>query len=130
VNPDVPAAVGVPAIVAPVSESPAGNDPAVIDHVYVPDPPFAASDCEYGAPTVPLASDAVEILSAAGLTAILSCFDTGALAPSLTCTVNPDVPAAVGVPEMFAPVSESPAGNDPAVIDHVYVPVPPFAVSD
>ena len=41
-----PAAVGVPAMVAPVSVSPAGSVPLARDQVYGAVPPDAASDCE------------------------------------------------------------------------------------
>ena len=60
---------------------------------------------------------------------MLSCFETGVLDPSLTCTVNVDGPAAVGVPEIVAPFSDKPAGSVPVRKLQVYVPVPPFAAS-
>jgi hypothetical protein len=44
VNSLVPAAVGVPEIVEPTRDSPAGNVPALIDHEYVPSAP-AALNC-------------------------------------------------------------------------------------
>ncbi len=53
----------------------------------------------------------------------------GGAAASCTPTVKFAVPAVVGVP-VIAPVelfSVRPAGNDPAVIDHVYGVVPPVA---
>ena len=64
----VPAALGVPEIVDPVSVSPAGSDPVAIDHVYgvVPPPPF--NPAEYGLLTVPALSDVVVIVSGAGFT--------------------------------------------------------------
>ena len=50
---------------------------------------------------------------------------------SVTCTVNEDVPAAVGVPEI-APLLErlKPVFNDPDVTDHLYGVVPPLAARD
>jgi hypothetical protein len=53
------------------------------------------------------------------------------LSASVTVAVRLAVPAAVGVPEMI-PVDAaklSPAGRLPALIDHVYGVVPPFACS-
>jgi hypothetical protein len=49
---------------------------------------------------------------------------------SVTVAVKFDVPVAVGVPEIMPVVAArvSPAGSVPAVIDHVYPGVPPFAV--
>jgi hypothetical protein len=41
VNSLVPVAVGVPEIVEPTRESPAGNVPELIDHEYVPSAPEA-----------------------------------------------------------------------------------------
>src|SRR5689334_9985578 len=48
-----PAAVGVPEITPPTeSDSPAGSDPDVTDHVSAPIPPIVLSAAEYRAPTV------------------------------------------------------------------------------
>src|SRR5947209_8753205 len=124
---EVPAAVGVPAIVSPLSDSPAGSDPVLTVHVYEPDPPVATKVCEYGALTVPLGREAVEMVSVAGFTTMANCLLMGAEAPSLSWTVKPDVPAAVGVPAIVAPFSERPAGSEPEDVDQVYVPVPPVA---
>jgi hypothetical protein len=52
---DTPAAVGVPEI-DPVEEdnvNPAGSEPDETDQAYVPAPPLAESDAEYGDPNVP-----------------------------------------------------------------------------
>jgi hypothetical protein len=38
---------------------------------------------------------------------------------SATCNVKVELPAVEGVPEIVAAFSESPAGNAPAVTDHV-----------
>src|SRR5688572_24967200 len=49
----------------------------------------------------------------------------------VTCTVNPAVPGAVGVP-VIAPMlacSASPAGSEPATTAQLYVPLPPVATS-
>src|SRR5215831_19154516 len=50
--------------------------------------------------------------------------------PAVTLTVKPEVPVAVGVPEItpLAGVRVSPAGSVPLAIDHVYGGVPPVAV--
>ena len=80
---------------------------------------MAASDCEYGVFTVPGGSDVVPTVSAGPLTVMLSDCVAVALAASVTWTVKVEVPAAVGVPEMLAPLSESPAGSEPDGIDQV-----------
>jgi hypothetical protein len=51
------------------------------------------------------------------------------LVESVACTVKLKVPVAVGVPEIVAPLSERPGGNDPTVIAQEYGGVPPFAAS-
>ena len=38
---------------------------------------------------------------------------------SVTCAVKLKVPELLGVPLIVAPLSESPPGNEPDVIDHV-----------
>lgn len=48
---------------------------------------------------------------------------------SVTLTVKPDIPAAVGVPEIVLPERLSPAGSDPLATDQVYGGVPPVAFS-
>ena len=50
VNSLVPLAVGVPEIVEPTSEIPAGSVPALIDHEYVPSAPAALSCWLYSLP--------------------------------------------------------------------------------
>ena len=49
---------------------------------------------------------------------------------SVAVTVNVNVPAVVGVPEMrpLPVLSDSPVGSAPAVMLYVYGPVPPLAV--
>jgi hypothetical protein len=51
---------------------------------------------------------------------------------SLTCTVKDDVPAAVGVPEIWPEeaLRVSPAGKEPELIDQEYGDVPPEAASE
>src|SRR5205814_1850593 len=127
VNVLFPAAVGVPAMVAPLSERPSGSAPDVV-HVLPPVPPLAASVCEYALPTVPLGSDEVVITSAAGSIAMESCFVAVAFDESFTWTVNVLFPAAVGVPAMVAPLSERPSGSAPDVV-HVLPPVPPLSAN-
>jgi hypothetical protein len=69
----VPATVGVPLIVPPADKlSPLGNDPVATDHEYPPVPPVAASVWLYAVPTVPLGSEAVEIVSCGAATVIVS----------------------------------------------------------
>ena len=90
---------------------------------------------EYDAPTWPSATDVVVIDSVVVFDAIVTlnvcvAVSAGEL-ESVTCTVNDDVPAAVGVPEI-APALESvkPALSVPVVIVHLYGVVPPVALSD
>ena len=80
---------------------------------------MAASDCEYGVLTVPGGSEEVLTVSAGPLTVMFSDFVAVAFEASVTWTVKAEVPAAVGVPEMVAPLSESPAGSEPDWMDHV-----------
>ena len=50
--------------------------------------------------------------------------------PSVTLTVNLDVPIAVAVPEMIPlGVRLRPSGREPLASDHVYGGVPPVAMS-
>ena len=114
-----PAEVGVPAMVAPVSVSPAGKVPLASDQVYGGVPPDAASDCEYAVPTTPFGNDDVETVSVAGLMVIVSDAVAVCDALSVTRTVNVLDPVAVGVPAMVAPVSVSPAGSVPLASDQV-----------
>jgi hypothetical protein len=70
-----------------------------------------------------------ETVSATRVTVSESSLDALCPSPLVTCTVNVLVAAVVGVPEIVSPLSVSPAGNVPALTDHVYVPSPPVAVS-
>ena len=115
-----PAAVGIPEIVPfAASDSPAGSEPLVTDHEYVPVPPLAAKACEYAAPTVAAGREAVVMTNCAGLTVRVSGLVAFAPELSVACTVKFAGPAAVGVPEIvpFA-ASDSPTGSEPPVIDH------------
>jgi hypothetical protein len=50
---------------------------------------------------------------------------------SVTCTVNVEVPACVGIPEIWpAEEREIPEGNEPCVIDQLYGALPPDTVKD
>jgi hypothetical protein len=124
---EVPAIVGVPEMVLPVKVSSAGRLPAVIDQVYGLVPPVASRFAEYGTVVVPAASDAVVTVTGVVIVIERSLVDVRP-AVSVARTVKLAVPAAVGVPEMVLPDKVSPAGRLPAVIDQVYVPVPPVAV--
>src|ERR1700733_2210391 len=67
---------------------------------------------------------------AAGSTVRVSCWVAvcAGLPESVACTVNVEVPAVVGVPEMVPSLaSDSPAGSDPEVTDQLYGLVPPEA---
>ena len=93
---------------------------------------MAVSVAEYGEPTAAAGSETVVTLSAAG-TVMDSVTDAeaGGLSASVTVTVKSVVPVPVGVPEMspVAGCSLSPAGSAPAVIDQVYLGMPPAAAS-
>ena len=126
----VPDAVGVPAIrpVVGFSTRPAGSAPAVFAHVYGAFPPAAPSVTVYAVPTVAPGNDDVVSWST-DVTLIerfAVAFWVGSPA-SVAWTVKLDAPLAVGVPEI-TPVDasiESPGGNEPALSDHEYGPVPP-----
>ena len=67
----------------------------------------------------------------ATLTVILCTWVSVSRLASVTCTVKLAVPLVVGVP-LISPVelfSVSPAGNEPVLMDQVYGPAPPLAVS-
>ena len=91
-----------------------------MDHVFPPDPPLAASVCEYAAPTVPLGSEDVVTVNGGGAMVMLNACDAVAFELSFTCTVKLEAPAAIGVP-LIAPLaaSDSPAGSEPAVVDQL-----------
>ena len=135
VNDTDPAVVGVPEI-TPVDAtrlSPAGSAPALTLQVYGVVPPLACSVVEYAVPAVPPGNDVVVTVGgcAAAATAILKTFVPVLFAASFTCTVNDDVPAVVGVPEI-TPVDAArlnPAGNVPALTLQLYGVVPPLACS-
>jgi len=130
----VVALVGVPEMtpVAAASNSPAGKEPAVTDQVKGVVPPITARVVAYAAPFVPLWSGDVVEITRVGLIVKLKALDTVALAASVADRVKLAVAVAVGVPEMMpvAAASDSPAGKDPAAIDHVYGAVPPAPTSD
>lgn len=126
-NVKFPAAVGVPEIVDPVSDTPEGKDPSAIAQVYAPTPPVAAKDCEYAVPVVPPGSEAVVTERAVPATEIVNCFDPERDAVSVAVTVNVDdtFDVDVGVPEIVDPTNDNPAGNEPWVMVHVREPEPP-----
>jgi hypothetical protein len=71
----LPAVLGVPEMTpAGLSERPAGRFPEDTAHELPPDPPLAASVCEYAVPAVPFGSEDVVTVRAAAAIAILSCF--------------------------------------------------------
>jgi len=114
-----PGVVGVPEIVLPLSASPAGSEPVVTVHVYPPVPPLAASDWEYGVPTVPFGRDEVVIVTGAGLTVMLSAWVSELELLSVTFTVKAELPGVPGVPLMVPPaLRDKPEGSDPAEMDH------------
>jgi len=122
---DVPLVVGLPETMPVVAArlSPAGSEPAVIDHVYGGVPPFAVIGFEYAVLTAPEGSVALIVNAggAAAATTIESCTDCvcAGLPESVTVAVKLVVPLAVGVPEItpVAEASDRPAGRLPLVID-------------
>jgi hypothetical protein len=126
---ELPAVVGVPPTVHPVSVNPAGSVPAVMVQPYGDVPPVTPIVALYGTFTVP--SGKVEVVneSGAGLMTMVSfllAFCAG-LPESVTVTVIDELPAAVGVPLTVHPVRIRPAGSVPT-IEHVSGDVPPEAV--
>ena len=66
------------------------------------------------------------------ITLIVSCFVVLRLGldESSALIVKVNVPVVVGLPEIFEPETESPAGNVPEDMDHTYGVVPPVADKD
>ena len=124
---EVPGVVGVPLTVQPVSESPAGNVPDVIEQVYGVVPPPASICPLYTIPTVPFGNVFVNT-SAAGLITMVSGPDVVCVGEpaSVTFTVTVELPAVVGVPLTVHPLMLSPAGSVPDVITQLYGDVPPL----
>ena len=126
---ELPAVVGVPLTVHPVSVSPAGRVPEEMEQLYGGVPSLAVMVELYTVPTVPPGKVLV-MVSAAGAMTMVSfwlAFCAG-LPESVTCTVIGELPAAVGVPLTVHPVSVSPAGSVPEVMEQAYGDVPPVAV--
>jgi hypothetical protein len=123
---EVPAAVGVPLTVQPVSVKPAGSVP-VIEHEYAGVPSIAVIVELYATPTVPPGSVLV-IVNAAGAMVIVSFWFTlwFGLPESVTFTFTVEDPCVVGVPLTVQPLRLKPAGNVP-VITHEYGITPPVA---
>jgi hypothetical protein len=78
---------------------------------------------------VPAGNDDVVIFNAGALIRIERAAFVEREPLSVTLTVKPDVPAAVGVPEIVLPARVNPAGSDPLATDQVYGGVPPDAFS-
>ena len=83
-------------------------------------PPLAASVAEYAALTVPADNDVVVTVggcAAAAIEMLSACVPVLCFA-SFTCTVNDELPEAVGVPEMVPDDAArlKPAGRAPAVM--------------
>jgi hypothetical protein len=133
VNVNVPAPVGVPEIV-PLVESvrPPGNEPELTLQLYGVVPPVAASVAEYAVPTCPPARELVVICTGTADVVTVMLNDFVAVwagdEESFAWTVNGNVPAPVGVPEIV-PLVESvrPPGNEPELTLQLYGVVPPVA---
>jgi hypothetical protein len=130
VNSDVPVVVGVPEIVPLESVKPVGNVPLSRLHVTGASP-VAVKVWLYAVPAVPFGNDVVVIVGAVPvppLDAIV--IDSGfVLLPVALAalTLNSDVPAVDGVPEIVPLVSVKPLGNVPVSMLHV-MGVSPVAV--
>jgi hypothetical protein len=114
---ELPAAVGVPLTVQPLSVSPAGRVPVVMEQLYGEVPPLAPMVALYVMPTVPSGSVLVSVRAAGSMTIVSGPVTvcTG-LPESVAFTVTVALPAVVGVPLTVQPLSERPAGSVPAVI--------------
>jgi hypothetical protein len=114
---ELPAVVGVPLTVHPVSDNPAGSVPAVIVQLYGEVPPVTPIVALYGTLTVPSGNVDVVSESGAGLMTIVSfwlAFCVG-LPASVTVTVIGELPAVVGVPLTVQPLRINPAGSVPTI---------------
>ena len=125
---EVPAVVGVPLTVQPVSVRPAGKVPFVTVQAYGAVPPVMPIVPVYATPTMPfgrLANVSVkfpgEVIVRLNGPVMLCC----GVELSVTCSVMFEIPAAAGVPLIVQPFCVSPAGNVPAVVVQVNGAVPP-----
>lgn len=121
VNGKDPETVGVPEILPDESRTrPAGRFPV---SVHVAPVGFEARATLYDIPAIPAWTVVVVIVIVVGVIeaaiVMLSCF-VALAEPDTALTVNVDVPAVVGVPEIVPDVlSVKPAGRLPDAIDHV-----------
>src|SRR5690348_1064732 len=126
-NVNDPVAVGVP-LMRPLLEfrlKPSGSAPVVTDQEYGGFPPVAVSVCEYADPTDAPGKGAVVVIARFDVAAVMVRAKALLALPvplSVTCVVNWNVPAAVGVPARspLLEFKEIPAGNAPDETDHVY----------
>jgi hypothetical protein len=125
---EVPAVVGVPLTVQPVSVRPAGRAPPVTVQVYGAVPPVTPIVLVYGTPTKPFGRLANVSVRFPGVVIVklngpltLCC----GVELSVTCSVRFEIPAAVGVPLIVQPFCVNPAGNVPTVVVQVNGAVPP-----
>lgn len=128
-----PAAVGVPPIVLPATDNPAGRPLAdqVYDAPAVSVPPVAASASVNAVPTVAGKLPLVVIDSAGPLALMVTLSLAVAVCPAASVTVTEKtlVPVAVGVPLITPELvfRLRPGGVAPEVTDQVYGWVPPLA---
>ena len=128
----VPTEVGVPLIppVVGLRVSPAGGEPAVMDHEYGDVPSTAARLAVYATPTVPLGSVGAVLIVGPGT--MLMENDFVSEPPKLSVTLIPKVngPGAVGVPLIVpVPPRVSPPGKTPEATVQVLPPEPPDALN-
>jgi len=129
---DVTAVVGVPLTAPLVTDRPAGGVPLASENVYpLPDPPLAASGCEYTAPTSPWGNGEAVVMVGPAMMVSVKGWVLEPPALSVTFMLKlADVTAVVGVPLTAPPVIDSPAGGVPLASENVYpLPDPPLAVS-
>ena len=120
VKADVPAAEGVPPMI-PVDAArlnPAGKVPSDTVHVTGDTAPDAARVTEYEEPATALGNVSV-VIAGLELTVICKGFVSLSFAPSITLTMNWNVPRTVGLPPIVPPLlRESPPGSAPPDTDH------------
>ena len=115
--------VGVPLMtpLTELSESPAGSVPLETDHVYTPEPPVAATVCEYDVPTDPEGSEVVEmVMTGQPIAKVMDCVPWQPLA-SVARMVTLLLLCAVGVP-LTTPVlllRDRPEGSVPLTTAYV-----------
>ena len=106
----IPVSAIVAPLLPPLLQTPTG--PA-LNTTALPDPPPTAETVNVGSLTRRSCKGAKEIVCPALATTMLYDFMLDALAPSVAVTAKLNVPTALGVPLMVAPLSANPVGKIP-----------------